>query len=611
MAVEFSRSGTIYDAPPAHTEIFGVGSADLNVPLGGGFQAAHIWVNNRSNQSLYLPDAPDVVPPGVTRVLAILNTDVARASWTVPSQFGVTQFGAPTGAAVIIWLNAGIDISPTPGVANNPNVQSPQKSLGTLVVPGNGNKSATYSVPEGTHSIGVLVQTGALSALKISGGQSGGPYLSLPPAGVTGAALQGPFISAFFSGIDSSVNIFAAAGAAGATVEVVAILSPQAQFVFDNVSESTAVGLVGGAGTALGDTSAPSLAADSVSETISASGLALNELSMVLASFKAAAGQKIAQVGMLGAFLKGTSTAVNPLFGQATTAGNFLVAVVSGSTSNSNTNAAGWALVKRTNTNGQDVEIWTKPNCGANEVAPQFTGGAAGAPCMYGQLAEFSGVATAAPTDQTGSTSVDNPPATNTVTNGSVDAQSGDLVILGTRYATTQGAPAAATYSDTFNNNAVAISMGNNGNGDVSSCAAGLVRYVNHTYAIVPVIAAALPLGTQQWPSDSTATATPATGSVATVTLAANANKAYTVHAYSGEMAQTGATADAGQALALTMGSAIQQHRMGVAAGAGNFAQKDRTGLAFKGAVNQGVTVAFGGAGATTSESVNVAAYLR
>jgi hypothetical protein len=117
--VEFGLSGTIYDAAPAHPVVYKVGSPDLEEQLGAGFQAAHIWVNNQSNQSLYLADAPDVVPPGMTRVVAIRNTDVARASWTLPAGF-VQQPGPASGAAIIIWLNAGIDIAPTPGVANQP-----------------------------------------------------------------------------------------------------------------------------------------------------------------------------------------------------------------------------------------------------------------------------------------------------------------------------------------------------------------------------------------------------------------------------------------------------------------------------------------------------------
>src|SRR5712691_772471 len=147
MAVEFGKSGTFYDSPPVHNEIFPAGAADLNVQLGSGFQAAHIWVNNQSNQNLWLEDAPDVVPPGATRVVAIKHTDVAKASWTIPAQFGITQPASPTGSAILIWLNAGIDISPTPGVANNPIVQV---SSGTVAI------SGPVTIGAGSNTIGAI-----------------------------------------------------------------------------------------------------------------------------------------------------------------------------------------------------------------------------------------------------------------------------------------------------------------------------------------------------------------------------------------------------------------------------------------------------------------------
>jgi hypothetical protein len=219
---------------------------------------------------------------------------------------------------------------------------------------------------------------------------------------------------------------------------------------------------------------------------------------------------------------------------------------------------------------------------------------------MHAQLGEFSGVATVAPLDQTAV--INSGLLTATVTNPAADVASGDLVVMCTRW--TLASAASATFTDILNNNMAAIHMGDTGT-------TSQVRQSSFSYGIVPAIAAALPLGTAPWPYDSAGSAAPATGSTATVTLAANPTKAYTVAAYSGEMAQTGATADAGEAFSLIMGSAIQQHRLSVAAGVGNFAQKDRTGLAFKGALNQAVTVNFGGALATILESVTVAAYLR
>lgn len=112
---------TIYESAPARPFVFKTGSptpADLNEPLGGGFQAVHIWVNNRSNQFLWLPDANDVVPPKTTRVVACLATDVAHASWTIPSNLGQVQALNPTGAALLIFLHGDIEVAPTPGMSD-------------------------------------------------------------------------------------------------------------------------------------------------------------------------------------------------------------------------------------------------------------------------------------------------------------------------------------------------------------------------------------------------------------------------------------------------------------------------------------------------------------
>jgi hypothetical protein len=119
MAAEFGTSGTIYDSPPARSITFAVGSQDLNEQLGAGFQAAHVWVNNHgSNQYLWLPDAPDIVPPGATRIIALRRTDVARASWTIPAPFAISQPATPAGAAILTFVNAGIDMAPSPGLVN-------------------------------------------------------------------------------------------------------------------------------------------------------------------------------------------------------------------------------------------------------------------------------------------------------------------------------------------------------------------------------------------------------------------------------------------------------------------------------------------------------------
>jgi len=598
-SVIYGLSGTIYDSPPAHPIVYRVGSSDLQEQLGAGFQAAHVWVNNKSNQYLYLPDAPDVVEPGVTRVLAIIHTDVGHASWTIPATFAVTQPNNPAGAAILIFLNQGIDISPTPGVTSTPTVSSPQVNLGQIVLAANASSNKSFNVPTGTHAIGILVQSGSLKQLQVIGGNSGGPYLSLPPAGVSAANFQGPFMCAFFSAIDASVNVVVAAGAGGATVDVVAIMDAQAQFVFDNISESTAVSLVGGAGTALGDTSLPALAADSVTETIIfGPGQAGGD--GILASFKAAAGAKIAQVGSLGAALIGSSTAVSPLFGQPTTAGNLLTAWLSAAPSPAaepTTVAAGWVKVKSVSALGSWLQIWAKPNCGNAEAAPTFTQSGGALP-MFAQLAEWSGAATVTPADQTGSGSTAS--AVLVMTAAAVDVAFGDLVLTVTRWQINQsgGSP---SYADTINNGGTVTSAGTPHSG---------IQASNFSFSIVPVIAAALPVGVAPWDWDAQGTNNPATGSIPSVTLAASPGKKYRVTFLSCSIFQTGASANGGMATVKDGSNVIFSRALAVLAAVGNFCGFDIPGLAQPCTVGNSVT--FAGVSTTTGNgAVTIGAYLR
>jgi hypothetical protein len=618
-SVQFGQSGTIYDSPPAHPIVYKVGSSDLQEQLGAGFQAAHVWVNNKSNQYLYLPDAPDVVEPGVTRVVATIHTDVGHASWTVPAQYAVTQPNNPAGAAILIFLNAGIDISPTPGLTTSPTVSSPQRNLGQIVLAANANASKGFKVDTGTHAIGILVASGSLKQLQITGGNTGAPYLVLPPPGVTAASFQGPFMSAFFSAVDASVNVFAVAGSPGATVDVVAILNPQAQFVFDNVSQPTAVSVVGGAGTALGDVSAPTLVKDSLSETISFIGPQpfITVVAQAIASFKPAAGQSIAPVGAAGPMTKGTSTAVNPTFGQATVAGHLLVAVVGSAGNPTNTGAAGWTKGPEITADGT-IAIWYKPNCGAAEAAPQFTGGPAGFGCMFAQLAEFSGALTAAPLDQSGTSGNFNGNGiafTSQVSAGGVDASTGDLIVAGTRWgADVNNGAGTPSYSDTLNNNATAIALGNNnGNSDVSSCTGvqNTSIYQEHIYAIVPAIAAALPLGIAPWPYDAMGTSEPATGSNASVVLAATPGKTYIAHALQVDVDASTAAAQQPRGQLLDGATSIWTSLTTVPATVGTSVGRGGAGYAYPGTKGNSMTLRTTSIAAGGIASAALGAYLR
>lgn len=306
----------------------------------------------------------------------------------------------------------------------------------------------------------------------------------------------------------------------------------------------------------------------------------------------------------MGAVAVGSNTNVAPAFGQATVAGHGLVACVGASGAAEPTiTGAGWTKVVSVNPGGGSwLQIWVKPNCGAGEAAPSFQQ-AGGSTPMFAQLSEWSGMATAAPQEATGSASTNG--TVLTVAASTADAAFGDLVVVAGRWVLSGSSP--GTFADVGSNGAPAPT-----HFDALGSSSGAFRQASFNYYIVPAAVAAQPLGVAPWAYDVTGTSAPATGTVASVVLAATPGKTYTCAAYSGEVAQTGATADAGEPLQLKDGTNILAiHRVGAAAGAGNTTTVERQNVAYKGTQGNSMTIVFGGAGATSLESVSIGAYLR
>lgn len=494
-------------------------------------------------------------------------------------------------AGTVTFSNSQINVQNVPATLLNTN--SIQVSEGTLVVAANGNNNANFNVPPGCHTIGIVVENAAsIKQLIVTGVQSGTVYLSLPPFNSTVSSLQGYFVAPILSAIDTQVNINAAS-IGGATLGVVAILDTEATYVFNNVSQPSNVILVSSAGIALGDTSAPTLSSDSVTEVNNTANT--STVMGVIASFKpASAGTAIALVGVVGAMTTGTNTAVTGAFGQATVATHLLVCCVScGSSGTPTTAAAGWvqAVIE---TNGNSVAIWYKPNCGAGEAAPAFTA-VGSTTIMFAQLFEFSGVATSSPLDQTGTNT--NASQSLTDLNNAIDGQVGDLVINAVRYIL--GTAVTPSVTDTINNNATIINAG--------VAAQNGQRSQSDSYAIIPSAKTALPVGTQVWPYDSQGSSAPGAGTAPSVTLAANPTKKYILAMVSADMIQGGATADVGDLLQWT----TFQARIAVIAGAGNYWHKELVGISQAFAVNTAVVVSFGGISATCNGSIVIGAYLR
>lgn len=200
----------------------------------------------------------------------------------------------------------------------------------------------------------------------------------------------------------------------------------------------------------------------------------------VQASFKATGA--IARVGALGAFTTGTAGSVSPAFGQATTAGHLLTAAVDSGSAAITTGAAGWVQAVTQSFIGQ-VSIWYKPNCGAGEAAPTFTCSGGGA-AMHAQLAEYSGVATVSPLDQTGQAMAWG----TSVPISSAAADAGlDLVVTAIHWDLTSAA--TATFTSSYST-APVVAAGNSG-------AANVTGHGNYAYGII----AAVPLTLTGWNS--------------------------------------------------------------------------------------------------------------
>lgn len=354
--------------------------------------------------------------------------------------------------------------------------------------------------------------------------------------------------------------------------------------------------------TPLGDLSIPGQDADQVTEQIT-TYVAINQAAQVIASIKAAAGSTIAPVGAAGPLKTGTATSVSPLFGQATVAGHYLAALVTSPAfagSLITTAAAGWAVVKDLSSQG-GAAIWAKPNCGNGEAAPTFTCGAGGSTPMLAQLVEFSGAATASPTDKTASANPIGAPST-TATMSQKDTGTADLVLCAVAWLLVT--PAKATFTDIYNNLAAGVNTGNTG-------LSGLGQHASFSYAIIPLPPATLPMGVAPWPYDVMSYSTPATGSLATVTLAANLTKGYIVAFLSACVVSTTAVASGLRRVLLSGGGNLFQTSVSTPAILGQADRYQTSDLAIPAPDNTAVTLAFDTNVANIAENCAIGAYLR
>lgn len=179
----------------------------------------------------------------------------------------------------------------------------------------------------------------------------------------------------------------------------------------------------------------------------------------------------IALVGTMGTVVTGTTSA-SPAFGQATTAGNFLVAW--GATDISIPSLpSGWTGSTTGATGGDRPLIYWKENCSASETAPTFT--AASSTFIAMRLAEFSGVVISSASDLTGEATGITSPADAQSFPANPDVAAGELVIGCTFIVYSMGATKTTTHA--YNNGATALQ-------NVSNDATSTVNHYRFSYGI-------------------------------------------------------------------------------------------------------------------------------
>lgn len=155
-----------------------------------------------------------------------------------------------------------------------------------------------------------------------------------------------------------------------------------------------------------------------------------------------------------------------PAFGQATTAGNLLVAFMFSNGGNATdpftSSSGGWIKLKTVGAAFHWTSFWYKPGCGASETAPTFTD-AGGGP-DESMLAEFSGVVPSSPVDSEGDTATS---GGTTATNAASDHAGTELFVALNGFNSPSGSPTWTLTMADSNGTSITpvVTLGTGGNG--------------------------------------------------------------------------------------------------------------------------------------------------
>ncbi len=369
------------------------------------------------------------------------------------------------------------------------------------------------------------------------------------------------------------------------------------------ISPGALVQLLAASGTQLlGDTSQGTQVADQVQETVTTTST-ISSSQIVLASFKPSGG--VPSLVAAGVWVIGTTTQVSPAWGAAPGAGHLLVALVT-AYGNDPSTPAGWTAGPIANQagGGTHLALFYKPNSSGGDAAPVFTAPPGGAANMQAVLLEFDKVATSNPLDKSASLFQASSGTSIAVQAAAVDGTPQDLVVWGVHWRAAPPQPAAtATFGDSQNNSVTPQRAADNGNVVENDHSAA-------NYGIIPALKSGLPLGVVPWPYDVTGLSTPATGSQATITLAAAPGFRYIAHHWAVSLANSAAAATIRDIQLQDASTSIWDVALGVAAAQTSTAHIEITGAAYPGTVGNSMTLKVDAAVAGLLERVNLAAYL-
>ena len=207
---------TIYEEAPVRTDTFAVAATPLTTTL--NWTAVQVIVDNPTTWWLYLPAARRYIRPGLMgAVVPFPGSTEVSAQWQAP--IGYSQPTPIAGQeATLIWLSAGVEASPHPGVAA---VVSQQQSVqASVIAPAAGSNTVHVPIPSGTLAIGFGVRSEAIPSepghfyqlpqlVSIIGDQTDIEYFATTVISAATAVLARPFDP---SDTTVQVSLTAAAG---------------------------------------------------------------------------------------------------------------------------------------------------------------------------------------------------------------------------------------------------------------------------------------------------------------------------------------------------------------------------------------------------------------